>query len=214
MTDERSREEARKQWERDTTATRARLDQELRKPAPARNRWVRDIRQRVHSIHDREDEPGRTYRILVDIHTLIRKRAEEDLIPHVKNSPHHLFFDQTMDFGEDIREERWGERPPSLPGPARTRDRERGPDDQDVTQTQWIARMEEAVHWLENTVEREEAHREAERAGMNMPPYIPDQLVQNYYGSSLPVAALAWAWGETLIRDRGAALPQEKNRSL
>jgi hypothetical protein len=74
--------------------------------------------------------------------------------------------------------------------------------------------MEEAMHWLENTVEREKAHREAEGAGMNMPAHIPDQLVQNYYGSSLPVAALASAWGEILIRNRGAALPQEKNRSL
>ena len=206
MTDGKSREEAAEQWERDALAARARLDRELRKRAPTRSRWVRDIRQRVHSIHDRENEPERTYRILVEVHALIRKRAEEELIPRIKGSPHHLFYEQTLDFDEDIREERWGERSPSMPGWAPAQNTRPGPEDQDATQTQWIARMEEAMHWLENTVVREQTQREAERSGMDLPEYIPDQLVQNYYGFSLPVAALAWIWGEALIRNRGAAL--------
>ena len=41
---------------------------------------------------------------------------------------------------------------------------------------------------------------------MDLPAYIPDQLTQNFYAFSLPIAAKAWAWGEALIRNHGAAL--------
>ena len=38
------------------------------------------------------------------------------------------------------------------------------------------------------------------------PGHIPDQLTQNFYAFSLPIVAKAWAWGEALIRNHGAAL--------
>ncbi len=60
--------------------------------------------------------------------------------------------------------------------------------------------------WLENTIERQEAQEEAELRKMDLPAYIPDQLTQNFYAFSLPIAAKAWAWGEALIRNHGAAL--------
>jgi hypothetical protein len=201
MTARKTREEAASQWERDADRTEETLG---RPDQRSHNEWAQDVCDRIKAIGGRD--PGRNYADLLQIYCSVRARSQEVLIPRLRNSPHTLSVPQTLDWREDMNEERWGEHSPCLPPHHSSQKLRPGPDDLTTTHREWKRRMADSAEWLENTMERQEAQEEAELRKMDLPAYIPDQLTQNFYAFSLPIAAKARAWGETLIRNHGAAL--------
>ena len=201
MTAQKTRKQAARQWEQDADRTEETLNRPDKK---SHTDWAKDVCEQIKAIGDKD--PDRNYAALLQIYCSIRARSRGVLIPRLRNSPHQLSVPQTLDWHEDTTEERWGEHSPSLP-PSHSSQRLRpGPDDLITTHQEWERRMTDSAEWLENTIERQEAQEEAELRKMDLPAYIPDQLTQNFYAFSLPIAAKAWAWGEALIRNHGAAL--------
>ena len=202
MTTTTGRERAGRQWTADTTQAEAELRRGENRPQSEAD-WVQAIHEAVGRIPKGQSRVRRTYAPLPEIYALIRIWSRDDLIPRIGASPHRIICPQVLDFEEDIKEERWGEYspsyPPSSPGLAKNRT---GPEDLQVTHKQWKRRIDAAMYWIENTLERDQFNVQAMGEQLDLPPYIPYQIVQNYYNFALPLAAMAWVWGEALIRTR------------
>ena len=210
---EKTKEQAERQWARDTAQMEKRFQNEwdVSPGDPIRQeQWADGLKQRISQVSNPRTPPKETYPGVVELYAAAVLWARCCLLPRVTSSPHQLIFECTHDLEEDLREERWGEHTLLFPSWAPIQEEKPSLDSAAITNREWRKWMDNMAYWLEN---RSDAYTISERMAEqvpDLPAYTQDQVVQNLYCVSVCIAAAAWTRGEQVIRKHGAHLPQSE----